>query len=76
MRLIVPLSNPLGRLGTVLKMGFDYWTHILNHSSFNSLNRRKIGQNKAGIVFSKYLADLIPGSSLIYHAAEPSISHP
>jgi glycosyltransferase involved in cell wall biosynthesis len=76
MRLIVPLSNPLGRLGTLLKMGFDYWTHILNHSSFNSLNSRKIGQNKAGIVFSKYLADLIPGSTLIYHGAEPSISPP
>jgi glycosyltransferase involved in cell wall biosynthesis len=77
MRLIVPMDNSrFGRLGTFLTMAFDYWIHILNYGSFNSLNSQKIGQNKAGVVFSKYLANLIPGSSLIYHGAEPSISPP
>ena len=77
MRLVVPLNNRIfGRLGTFLGMAYDYWTHLLNYSSFNSLNKRKIGFNKSGVVFSKYLANIIPGSNLIYHGAEPSISPP
>ncbi|HET6727648.1 MAG TPA: glycosyltransferase [Nitrososphaeraceae archaeon] len=77
MRLVVPLNNSrFGRVGTFLRMAYDYWTHLVNYGSFNSLNRRKIGPNKAGVVFSKYLANIIPGSSLIYHGAEPSISPP
>ena len=77
MRLVVPLNNSrFGRVGTFLRMGYDYWTHLVNYGSFNSLNRRKIGPNKAGVVFSKYLANIIPGSSLIYHGAEPSTSPP
>lgn len=77
MRLIVPLNDKrLGRLGTLLRMAYAYWTHFLNYDSFNSLNLQKIGDNKFGVVFSKYLAKLIPGSSVIYHGAEPSISPP
>ena len=77
MRLVVPLNNRIfGRLGTFLRMAYDYWTHLLNYNSFNSLNKRKIGFNKSGVVFSKYLANIIPGSKLIYHGAEPSISLP
>jgi glycosyltransferase involved in cell wall biosynthesis len=77
MRLVVPLNNSrFGRFGTFIRMAYDYWTHLVNYGSFNSLNRRKIGPNKAGVVFSKYLANMIPGSSLIYHGAESSISPP
>ena len=77
MRLVVPLNNRLfGRPGTLLRMVYDYWTHLINYNSFNSLNRQKIGLNKAGVVFSKYLAKLIPGTTLIYHGAEPSCSPP
>ena len=77
MKLVVPLnSSRFGRLGTYLRMAYDYWTHLVNYGSFNSLNRRKIGPHKDGVVFSKYLANIIPGSSLIYHGAEPSISPP
>lgn len=77
MRLVVPLNNSrFGRVGTFLRMAYDYWTHLVNYGSFNSLNRRKIGPKKAGVVFSKYLANIIPGSTLIYHGAEPSISSP
>jgi glycosyltransferase involved in cell wall biosynthesis len=75
MRLVVPLNNgKFGPIGTLLRMVYDYWTHLINYGSFNSLNNRKIGPNKAGVVFSKYLANMIPGSTLIYHGAEPSIS--
>src|SRR6185369_15470320 len=77
MKLVVPLSNrTFGRLGTWIRMAYDYWTHLINYKSFNSLNKQKIGSNKAGIVFSKYLANIIPGSTLIYHGAQPSISPP
>lgn len=77
MRLVVPLNNRvLGRLGTWARMAYDYWTHLINYQSFNSLNRKKIGPTKAGVVFSKYLRNLIPGSNLIYHGAEPNTSPP
>jgi glycosyltransferase involved in cell wall biosynthesis len=73
MNLIVPLSNKrLGGLGTYFRMAFDYWTHVINYRSFSLLNRRKVGVGRAGVVFSKYLADLIPGTNLIYHGSEPS----
>jgi len=76
MRLIVPSGGKFGRIGTFLRTTYDYWTHLLNYSSYNSLNRGKIGPNRAGIVFSKYLQNLIPGSYLIYHGSEPSVSPP
>ena len=77
MRLVVPLKNRrFGRLGTFLRMMYDYWTHLLNYSSFNLLNKQKIGSNKAGVVLSNYLANIIPGSTLIYHGAEPATSSP
>src|SRR5437867_13063465 len=77
MRLVVHLNKrKFGSIGTLLRMAYDYWTHLINYRSFNSLNKRKIGRNKAGVVFSKYLANKIPGSTLIYHGAEPSISPP
>ena len=74
MRLIVPLESKfLGSFGTALGMGYDFWTHLINHQSFTFLIKRKIGPNRYGIVFSKYMANLIPGTHLIYHGAEPSI---
>jgi hypothetical protein len=77
MRLVVPLNNrAFGSLGTWIRMAYDYWTHLINYKSFNSLNKKKIGANKAGVVFSKYLANIIPGSNLIYHGAEPSSMPP
>jgi glycosyltransferase involved in cell wall biosynthesis len=76
MRLIVPSGGRFGRIGTFLRATYDYWTHLLNYSSFNSLNRGKIGPNRAGIVFSKYLQNLIPGSYLIYHGSDPSVPPP
>ena len=77
MKLVVPLSSGrLGKTGIFLRTIYDYWIHLLNYSSFNSLNREKIGYKRAGIVFSKYLQNLIPGSHLIYHGSEPNIPPP
>ena len=74
MSLVVPLVNKkFGKIGTWLRVAYDYWTHFLNYRSFNALNTQKIGQNRKGIVFSRYLANLIPGSHLIYHGSEPSL---
>jgi glycosyltransferase involved in cell wall biosynthesis len=74
MKLVVPLVNKkFGKIGTWLRMAYDYWTHFLNYRSFNSLNTQKIGPNRKGIVFSRYLANLIPGSHLIYHGSEPNL---
>jgi glycosyltransferase involved in cell wall biosynthesis len=77
MSLVVPLVNKkFGKIGTWLHVAYDYWTHFLNYRSFNSLNTQKIGPNRKGIVFSRYLANLIPGSHLIYHGSEPSLIPP
>ena len=74
MNLVVPLVNKkFGKIGTWLRVAYDYWTHFLNYRSFNSFNTQKIGPNRKGIVFSSYLANLIPGSYLIYHGSEPSL---
>ena len=74
MNLVVPLVNKkFGKIGTWLRVAYDYWTHFLNYRSFNSLNTQKIGPNRKGVVFSSYLANLIPGSDLIYHGSEPSL---
>jgi glycosyltransferase involved in cell wall biosynthesis len=74
MSLVVPLVNKkFGKIGTWLRVAYDYWTHFLNYRSFKSLNTQKIGPNRKGIVFSRYLANLIPGSQLIYHGSEPSL---
>ena len=74
MSLVVPLVNKkFGKIGTWLRVAYDYWTHFLNYRSFNALNTQKIGPSRKGIVFSRYLANLIPGSHLIYHGSEPSL---
>ncbi len=74
MNLVIPVSNRrLGRFGRLLRMGYDYWTHLLNYKSFRLLNTVKIGPKREGVVFAKYLSRIIPGSHLIYHGAEPSI---
>lgn len=77
MNLTVPLVNKrFGKLGTYIGMIYDYWTHLINYKSFHLLSRRKVGPSRVGIVFSKYMADLIPGTHLIYHGSESHIWPP
>lgn len=74
MKLIVPIrTGRLGKTGILFRTIYDYWIHLLNYYSFHSLNKEKIGHKRAGIVFSKYLQNLIPGSYLIYHGSEPNV---
>jgi glycosyltransferase involved in cell wall biosynthesis len=58
------------------------WKRLVNYRSVHNLNKAKWAKSKANIVFSKYLASLIDGtstssknstssSSVIYHGAEP-----
>ena len=73
MNLIVPMKETkYGKLSIYGRKIYDYWTHLINYKSFCQLNKRKIGRMRAGIVFSKYLANLIPGTELIYHGSEKS----
>jgi glycosyltransferase involved in cell wall biosynthesis len=77
MNLIVPLANRrFGKVGTLLGMAYNYWTHLINYKSSVLVDQKKIGPRRVGIVFSKYLANLIPGTHLIYHGSESSISPP
>lgn len=77
MNLVVPLVNrKFGKVGKHLGFAYDYLTHLINYRSFMHLNRRKIGPNRAGVVFSKYLQSLIPGTHLIYHGSEPNVWPP
>ena len=58
------------------------WRGLRLLDPFNKLpiiyifGKQKIGRNRYGVVFSKYLANLIPGAHLIYHGAEPSAPNP
>jgi glycosyltransferase involved in cell wall biosynthesis len=77
MNLIVPIKvTKYGKLGNYCRRTYDYWTHLINYNSFCQLNKRKIGPKRAGIVFSKYLANLIPGTHLIYHGSEKAVLNP
>jgi glycosyltransferase involved in cell wall biosynthesis len=64
----VKSAGQTGKLGTV----FEYWKYILNYNSLHKLDKRKLKQSQAGIVFSHYMAKLVGGGELIYHGAQPN----
>lgn len=57
-----------------LRYLYKFWTHLINYSSFMRINKYAMSKSATGIVLSKYLANLIPGSNVIYHGAEPFYS--
>lgn len=65
----VKSAGQTGKLGTV----FEYWKYMLNYNSLHKLDKRKLKQSHAGIVFSHHMAKLVGGGELIYHGAEPAI---
>lgn len=72
MSLVAPL-NMTGRdskFHIYTRMLSQYWKHLLNYWSFHLLNTGKIGSNRYGLVFSKYLSKRIPGTHVIYHRSE------
>jgi len=72
MKLVVPLdlTGNDRKLRIYCRMALKYWKHLLNYRSFHSLNSKKIGAQKYGIVFSDYLSVRIPHTRKIYHGAE------
>lgn len=78
MKLVVPVnfSGHDNKFQIYTRMLKQYWKHLLNYRSFHFLNKSKLGPNRYGVVFSKYLADRIPGTQMIYHGSEPYFSLP
>jgi glycosyltransferase involved in cell wall biosynthesis len=54
-----------------LRYLYEYWKHLINYSSFQRTNYYAMSKSSAGIVFSNYMANLVPGSRVIYHGSEP-----
>jgi glycosyltransferase involved in cell wall biosynthesis len=63
---VIKLAGQTSKLGIFM----EYWKHLLNYYSLRTLDRKKLRQSQAGIVFSNYMAKMIGGGELIYHGAE------
>ena len=63
---VIKLAGQTSKLGIFM----EYWKHLLNYHSLRTLDRKKLRQSQAGIVFSDYMAKMIGGGELIYHGAE------
>lgn len=77
MNLIYPTQEQSGKKMNKLDIGLQllskYWKHLINYRSFHDYNNYIMKKSHAGIVFSHYMANLIPGCKVIYHGAEPCI---
>lgn len=63
---VIKLAGQTSKLGIFM----EQWKHLLNYHSLRTLDRKKLRQSQAGIVFSNYMAKMIGGGELIYHGAE------
>jgi glycosyltransferase involved in cell wall biosynthesis len=63
---VIKLAGQTSNLGILM----EYWRHLLNYHSLRKLDRKKLRQSQAGIVFSSYMAKMIGGGEQIYHGAE------
>ena len=54
-----------------LRYLYEYWKHLINYSSFKKTTSYAMSKSAAGIVFSNYMANLVPGTQVIYHGSEP-----
>jgi glycosyltransferase involved in cell wall biosynthesis len=63
---VIKLAGQTSTLGIFM----EQWKHLLNYHSLRTLDRKKLRQSQAGIVFSNYMAKMIGGGELIYHGAE------
>ena len=62
MSLIEPLKTTSGLLNQLKSKKnylFQYWKFLINYKSFHNLNNDKLSKSKCGIVFSKYLQNLV-----------------
>ena len=65
----VKSAGQTGKLGIIK----EYWKYILNYNSLHALDKLKLNQSQAGVVFSHYMARMVGGGNLIYHGAEPAV---
>jgi glycosyltransferase involved in cell wall biosynthesis len=63
-----------GRLGIPARLAIRAWKRFLNYRSFHNINKEKLALSRAGIVFSRYMYELMQGGEIIYHGAEPGLS--
>ncbi len=54
-----------------LEVFYKYWKQLINYSSLHRINNQVMSKSAYGIVLSKYMRTLIPGSNVIYHGSEP-----
>jgi glycosyltransferase involved in cell wall biosynthesis len=73
--LTVKKTGKTGSFGIPLRAAVRIWKHFINYRSFNDLNKEKLHQSKAAVVFSKYMRELLGGGEIIYHGAEPCLSN-
>ena len=59
--------------GDILRLQVPYkiWKQLINYPSLHRINKRILSKSAYGIVFSKYMKALIPGTNLIFHGSEP-----
>lgn len=72
--LIVKKSGKTGNFGIPARAAVRLWKHFINYKAFINLNRQKLLQSRAGIVFSNKMFELLGGGDIIYHGAEPSLN--
>jgi glycosyltransferase involved in cell wall biosynthesis len=54
-----------------LRFLYEYWSHLINYSSFLRVNNFAKSKSSKSIVFSNYMRNLMPGCDIIYHGSEP-----
>lgn len=54
-----------------LKAFYNIWRHFINYYKFHSINKHIMAKSSCGIVFSNYLRQLIPDTTVVYHGSEP-----
>lgn len=54
-----------------LKILYKSWIQFINYYKFHSMNRHIMAKSSCGIVFSNYLSQLIPNTTVVYHGSEP-----
>lgn len=54
-----------------LKTFYKFWRQFINYYKFHSINKHIMAKSSCGIVFSNYLKQLIPDTTVVYHGSEP-----
>ena len=71
MQLVNTKSGNGGKDIVKLHVFYKYWKQLINYASLHRINKEIMSKSAYGIVFSKYMQSLIPGTNVIYHGSEP-----